>query len=81
MDHVVSSGGLMVHSRVDWPCASCRPYEVSDTKGLCLCVRCAHGLINAAEAGSEDARSLLDEITDALVLLEGPDFLPNFDVN
>lgn len=81
MDHVLSPSGLMVHSRSDWPCVSCRPYLVSDSQGFCLCVRCAHGVINAAEAGFEDARELLDEVTDALVLLEGRGMTPRFDVN
>jgi hypothetical protein len=35
-------------------------------------VKCAHGVISAAEAGSEGARALLDDVTDALVLLELP---------
>lgn len=70
MDFATSSGGLMVHSRSDWPCASCRPEPISDSHGFCLCVKCAHGVISAAEAGSEGARALLDDVTDALVLLE-----------
>ncbi len=72
MDYATSSGGLMVHSRSDWPCASCRPNLISDSLGFCLCVKCAHGVISAAEAGSESARALLDDVTDALVLLECP---------
>ncbi len=72
MDYVTSSGGLMVHSRSDWPCAGCRPNPLSDSRGFCLCVKCAHGVISAAEAGSESARALLDDVTDALVLLECP---------
>ncbi len=70
MDYAMSPGGLMVHSRNDWPCAACRPHTISDSRGFCLCVKCAHGLISAAEAGLDGARALLDEITDALVLLE-----------
>jgi hypothetical protein len=72
MDFATSSGGLMVHSRSDWPCAGCRPEPISDGHGFCLCVKCAHGVISAAEAGSEGARALLDDVTDALVLLECP---------
>ena len=72
MDYATSSGGLMVHSRSDWPCAGCRPDPISDARGFCLCVKCAHGVISAAEAGSEGARALLDDVTDALVLLELP---------
>ena len=37
-----------------------------------MCLKCAHGIISAAEAGSEGARALLDDVTDALVLLELP---------
>jgi hypothetical protein len=70
MDYATSSGGLMVHSRSDWPCAGCRPDLISDGRGFCLCVKCAHGVVTAAAAGSEGARALLDDVTDALVLLE-----------
>ncbi len=80
MDYAMSPGGLMVHSRNDWPCAGCRP-RVSDSRGFCLCVKCAHGLINAAEAGLDGARALLDELTDALVLLEGQRAVPRASVN
>ncbi len=62
----------MVHCRYDWPCAGCRPGPSSDSGDFCLCVKCAHGVITAAEAGSESARALLDDVTDALVLLEYP---------
>jgi hypothetical protein len=72
MDDATSSGGLMVHSRTDWPCAGCRPNLISDGRGFCLCVKCARGVISAAEAGSEGARALLDDVTDALALLELP---------
>jgi len=72
MDYVTSSGGLTVHCRADWPCAGCRPGPTSDSGGFCLCVKCAHGVISAAEAGSESARALLDDVTDALVVLEFP---------
>lgn len=71
MDYVISPSGLLVHSRRDWPCAGCRPRDISDGRAFCLCVKCAHGVITAAEAGFEGMRALLDEITDALVLLEG----------
>ena len=72
VDYATSPGGLMVHSRRDWPCAGCRPSLISEGRGYCLCVKCAHGIISAAEAGSEGARALLDDVTDALVLLELP---------
>jgi hypothetical protein len=70
MDYAVSRGGLLVHDRRDWPCALCRPQAISECRGFCLCSRCAHGMIVAAEAGIEGARALLDDVTDALVLLE-----------
>jgi len=70
MDYAMSPGGLMVHSRKDWPCACCRPNDVADRSGLCLCVKCARSMIQAAEAGVEGMRSLLDDITDALTLLQ-----------
>jgi hypothetical protein len=72
VDYATSPGGLMVHSRSDWPCAGCRPNLISEGRGFCLCVKCAHGIISAAEAGSEGARALLDDVTDALLLLELP---------
>jgi hypothetical protein len=81
MDYVTSSNGLMVHCRNDWPCAGCRPNLTSDSRGFCLCVKCAHGVISAAEAGSECARALLDDVTDALVLLECPLTVPLSSIN
>lgn len=72
MDYTVSPGGLLVHSRGDWPCALCRPQDTSERRGFWLCVRCAHSVISATEAGVDGARALLDDITDALVLLESP---------
>ena len=70
MDYAMSPGGLTVHTRQDWPCAVCRPNRISEGKGFWLCAHCAHGMIFAAEAGVEDARALLDDVTDALALLE-----------
>lgn len=70
MDYVLSRGGLLVHDRKDWPCAACRPESISDSRGYCLCLRCAHTAMAAAGAGVEGARALLDDLTDALVLLE-----------
>ncbi len=81
MDYAMSPGGLMVHSRQDWPCACCRPHDVSDSRGFCLCVKCAHGVISAAEAGVDGVRALLDEVTDALVLLERQWATPSLPVN
>jgi len=70
MEYAMSPGGLMVHTRTDWPCAVCKPDRMSEGRGFWLCARCAHGMIFAAEAGVEDARALLDDVTDALALLE-----------
>lgn len=70
MDYALSRGGLLVHSREDWPCAVCRPEGTSGRHGHCLCLRCAHTAMAAAGVGLDDARELLDDITDALVLLE-----------
>jgi ribosomal protein L37AE/L43A len=70
MDFAVSSGGLLVHARQDWPCAVCRPQGTSERGGLWLCLHCAHDMIVAAEVGVEGARALLDDLTDALVRLE-----------
>lgn len=71
MEFAMSSRGLMVHDRGDWPCACCRPNEVSDSGGFCLCLKCARGILRAVEAGFESMRSLLDDVTDALTLLQG----------
>ena len=71
MDYAISRRGLLVHARRDWPCAVCRPQGSSEARGFWLCTRCAHGMIIAAEAGVEAARALLDDVTDALVRLEG----------
>jgi hypothetical protein len=70
MEYALSTGGLMVHSREDWPCACCRAREVADSNGFCLCLKCAGRVIRAAEAGIEGMRALLDDITDALTLLQ-----------
>lgn len=72
MDYAVSSGGVLVHGREDWPCAVCRPQEIAERRGFWMCLHCAHGVIIAAEAGVAGARALLDDITDALVRLEAP---------
>jgi hypothetical protein len=81
MDYAMSSGGLMVHSREDWPCACCRPHEVADSRGFCLCLKCARSVIQAAEAGVEGMRALLDDITDALTLMESESAMPRLAVN
>ncbi len=70
MDYAISPHGLLVHDRNEWPCSSCRPDRVLESRGICLCVRCAHGIVAAAGAGAEGARDLLDDVTDALAILE-----------
>ncbi|MGH9359075.1 MAG: hypothetical protein ACRD22_10935 [Terriglobia bacterium] len=81
MDYAMSSGGLMVHSREDWPCACCRPHEVADGRAYCLCLKCARSVIQAVEAGVEGVRALLDDITDALTVFENDTALPTLAVN
>lgn len=81
MDYAMSTGGLMVHSREDWPCACCRPREIADRRGFCLCLKCARGVIRSAEAGVEGMRALLDEITDALTLLQSEVAMAGFAIN
>jgi len=70
MGYALSPSGMLVHDRKDWPCAVCRPAAVLGRSGHCLCVQCAHSAMVAASAGVESARDLLEEITDALVLLD-----------
>lgn len=76
MDYAMSAGGLMVHSRKDWPCACCRSHDVADSNGFCLCLKCARSLVQAAAAGVESVRALLDDITDALTLLQNDSIAP-----
>ena len=70
MEYVMAPSGLMVHNHEDWPCAVCRPNQNSEGRGFWLCAHCANGMIFAVEAGVEDARALLEDVTDALALLE-----------
>lgn len=70
MGYALSAGGLLVHDRKDWPCAVCRPESISDRSGHCLCIECAHAAMAAAGVGVDGARALLEDLTDALVLLE-----------
>lgn len=69
MDYALSRNGLLVHDREDWPCAVCRP-EGMERDGYCLCLSCAHTAVVAAGVGVGEARALLDDLTDALVVLE-----------
>ena len=76
MDFAVTPGGLLVHSDPDWPCAVCRPGEISESRGYCLCLNCAYAILAAASAGEAGARALLDEISEALSLLEAQQLEP-----
>jgi len=71
MDYALSTGGLLVHDRSDWPCAVCRPGRIMESRGYCLCANCARNIIAAAAAGFTEARALVSEISDALLMLEG----------
>jgi hypothetical protein len=66
VDFAVTTGGMLVHSCEDWPCAVCRPGQITESRAYCLCLNCAYGIVVAASAGEPDARALLDEISDAL---------------
>jgi hypothetical protein len=69
MNFAISSGGLVVHVRKDWPCALCRPEAIAEGPGYCLCRSCAEVIMAAAGVGFADARTLLPELTDALTAL------------
>jgi hypothetical protein len=81
MDYAMTEGGLLVHSCDDWPCAVCRPSEISESRAYCLCLNCAYGIVAAASAGEKGARSLLDEISDALYELEAKQPEPRMTAN
>ena len=81
MDFAMTSGGLLVHSCEDWPCAVCRPSKIVESRAYCLCLNCAYGIVAAASAGEQDARALLDEISDALSLLEAQQPEPRLPAN
>lgn len=70
MDFAMTAGGLLVHSCGDWPCAVCRPDLISESRAYCLCLNCSYALVAAASAGEKNARAMLDEISDALSMLE-----------
>jgi hypothetical protein len=61
--------GLLVHAHDDSPCAVCRPQDISESRGHCLCLKCARNLMTAAPAGAEDARYLLPDIAQAMAVL------------
>ncbi len=66
MDFALTPGGLLVHSCEDWPCAVCRPSQITESRAYCICLHCAYAIMAAASAGEQDARALLDEISEAL---------------
>lgn len=41
-----------------------------ESRAYCLCLNCAYAIVAAAGAGEPGARAMLDEISDALSLLE-----------
>jgi hypothetical protein len=75
MNYALSRNGLLVHNQEDWPCSVCRPDGIVGRDGYCLCLHCAHLTMVAACAGVGEAREILDDLTDALVVLE-PQVLP-----
>jgi len=81
VDFAMTSGGLLVHSCEDWPCAVCRPSLISESRAYCLCLNCAYGIVAAASAGEPGARALLDEISDALSQLEAQQEEPRLPAN
>jgi hypothetical protein len=70
MDYALSRNGLLVHDRDDWPCAVCRPEGIVGHDDYCLCLNCAHMAVAAAGVGIGEARAILDDLTDALIVLE-----------
>lgn len=81
VDFAMTPGGLLVHSNEDWPCAVCRPSQISESRAYCLCLNCAYTVVAAASAGELGARALLDEISDALSMLEAQQTEPPLPVN
>jgi len=77
----MTPGGLLVHSCDDWPCAVCRPGQISESRAYCLCLNCAYAIVAAASAGEPGARALLDDISDALSQLEAQQAQPHMPAN
>jgi len=71
MSYYISPQGLLVHNRPDWPCAVCHPEGTSDRQAWYLCVGCAQEMLAAAGAGLDEARALMDDVTEALAFFEG----------
>lgn len=79
MDYAISSIGMLVHDRKDWPCAVCRPLDRTEVPGAFLCVDCAHAMVASAVSatgltGAADPWSALSDVADALAQLEDPAF-------
>ncbi|MGH9433927.1 MAG: hypothetical protein ACRD3T_20555 [Terriglobia bacterium] len=81
MEYAMSLGGLVVHSRDDWPCACCRPAALADRWGFCLCVKCARTVMRITEAGADGMRGLLDDLTDALTVFDADPAIPQPSAN
>lgn len=81
LDFALTPGGLLVHSCEEWPCAVCRPSRILESRAYCLCLSCAYAVVAAASAGEPGARALLDEISDALSLLEAQQLAPRLPAN
>jgi hypothetical protein len=81
VDFAMTPGGLLVHSSDNWPCAVCRPSQIAESRAYCICLNCAYAIVAAASAGQPGARALLDEISDALSLLEAQQFEPRMQAN
>jgi hypothetical protein len=81
VDFAMTPGGLLVHSCDDWPCAVCRPGQISESRAYCLCLNCAYAIVAAASAGEPGARALLDDISDALSQLEAQQAQPHMPAN
>ena len=81
MDFALTPGGLLVHSYDEWPCAVCRPGQISESRAYCLCLNCAYAVVAAAGAGQQGARALLDEISEALCQLEAQQPEPHLPAN
>ena len=77
----MTPGGLLVHSCKEWPCAVCRASNIGESRAYCLCINCAYAIVAAASAGEQDARALLDGISDALCLLAAQQFQPGIPAN
>jgi hypothetical protein len=69
MGYTISPIGLLVHAHDDWPCAVCSPQYLTESRGHCLCLKCARNLMTAVAAGAEDARYLLPDIAQAMAVL------------